>query len=419
MPLAPAIAASLAPLTTRPWALYVGNLDVIKEPVTSPRYAVPQDSIKLQTAFWDNVGSLSFSIDDPSLVFDTTSVQPGLEVRFTEYRAGVTYEWFVGYITGVEWVTGFGEQARTINVTCAGIEVLLDWVVTVADLTYPALSHFDDVFQGCIANTTGLPGGLRAFAEDRTVIPDCYQTDADRPIGTAFSTLNATPTTIPAGTSLRQCARYALGTVYPDVHTTIDVYRGVRTKILRAVGAGYAPDTTGDPWPLYTTHYNETPGSITIPNGTTKQASNMRIEYSGLSGVRTVSVTDPGFLTQPLSDGTGLAGPAAVIAYAPPAPTQQSDLFLKALAYLAMNGFASRGELIIEDARAAWGLRPTSFTVSHMVVTIPALSMTAVSLTFTEIDTRFHGDDYDFTIRFGIQTLSGAQKIRSLTRSTN
>lgn len=415
MTLGPVLAGALASLTTRPWALYVGGLDVIKEPATPARYSVDLDSVRLISSLWDAVGSLDFTISDAAKVLSyggpATAIAAGQEVRLVETRAGVAYPWFLGYATEVEAVGDFGDQGRKIRVKAASIDAVLDWTVTARDLTFPIGAGFDEILMVCLANTLGMPE-VRAFSGNASP----YDTTADMPIGSAPGGAIVGTTTIPAGTSIRACARYAMG-IYPDVRMAIDQYRGLRTKlVVSPVGSGI-----GDPWPLFTSQYNETPGTITIPGSGDQIPLNVSKKWSGVAGVRAVAVKHPTLVTETAGDGSGLVGPSAVISSIAYPGETQSSLATEATRYLAMNGFGARGRLTLDSIRGdGWNLRPMSFTVSPMAVTVASLDMSSESCEMAQIESRFFGGgaDYAFDVYFGVQVLSGAQKLRSLTRGT-
>jgi hypothetical protein len=416
MTLGPIIAASLAPLTTRPWALYVNSLDVLKEPVAAPRYAVPIETMKLRKVFWDSVGSLTFAIDNPARALTPTIISPGMEVRLTEYRSGTTYSWFLGYITKTKWIPDFGQQGNRIEVTCASIDVLLDWLVLARDLTFDGTTTtFLATVQTCLANCVGGTPELRAMGVGGGAP---YASDADLPMGSPPGGTIIGNVTYTAGMSMRAVIQKAVGPFYAGARAAIDEYRGVRTNVVIKNGA----PPLNDPWPMVASAYGETPGTITIPGAALRQRpENTSKEYDGTAGVRAVAVTHPSLNTETLGDGSGLVGPAAVVASQAWPGEGQSDVASEAAMYLFLNGFPIRGELVLDEIRAAgWGLRPASFTVSPMSLTLDALDHATDQLDMTSVEVRWFGDDYGFTIAYGVTPEpSGFQKIRALTRNLN
>jgi hypothetical protein len=106
------------------FGLYLDGLDVIKEPASPSRFAVPIDSITITEAAPGGVSSMDFEIDDPGLV---VPIYQGATVLYMD----LVNNWplFLGFIQNYAFVPDFGGQGRHIEVTCYGIEALLDSII--------------------------------------------------------------------------------------------------------------------------------------------------------------------------------------------------------------------------------------------------------------------------------------------------
>lgn len=410
MALGAVVGAALGLQTTpRPWALYVDSLDVLRETGTStPRWAVPIERVRLRFVMWDQVGSLTFEIDDPQVLL-SNAVGLGGEVSLREYRAGVTHHWFFGYVTNVEYDTDFGEQGQRIKVTASSADILLDWTVTVADLTYPIGATMSDIFMGCFANSLGHP-------ELRILGDDSETSTKDLPTGGYAGAVRLTSVTIPAGTTIRSAAQMAVAGLVGPVRLAVDPYKGVRLRII----ANTIPPTL-PAYPLFTSAYNETGGTINVPGaGSGKRPENVERLTDGNSMLRAIAAKYTGLTTVFVTDGSGVPGPTAVVDFSNDYPNlTQAGLSDVAVDYLASHGESVRGQLVFDDGRTNWAARPMSLTVGNMSLTLAALGVTSEVETMSAVDVTFHGDDWRMEIAFGAVSLSFSQRVRNLTRDFN
>jgi hypothetical protein len=160
----------------RSYLLTVGGRDVIADP--SKRYGVPLDSIDLVEAGSDSVSSMSFVIEDPTVI---VGISDGDEVRFHSFLTGAPL--FLGYVQGYEVQPAFGEQGRMISVKAIGIEAVLDWAIFPAAITIPTGTTLAAAFQIVLSRAVGL-GQLRwglnttPFARSSEALPLAASTPA-------------------------------------------------------------------------------------------------------------------------------------------------------------------------------------------------------------------------------------------------
>jgi hypothetical protein len=222
-----AAASAAAGIVAPPKALYIDGVNVLNEPVVTGSWGVPIDSIELTENGPGMVSSLTFSIDDPTLevVFGDTA-----QVLYYDLTLDVPL--FLGWVESSSPHNAWGGLGRTWEVSCVGVEAVLDWAITTIDLPFAAGSTLLDAVQSLAINATGT-GPLRTTAPGGSSM----STQANPVSSQASLALLTAAITVPAGTSLREAIRMVTAVSYgqifqggPGVNyvVTVDFYYGLR-----------------------------------------------------------------------------------------------------------------------------------------------------------------------------------------------
>lgn len=131
MALGAVVAAALTDHSAHPRSLTIAGLDVIKQP--GGGYGVPSETIELVERGRNGVSELRFTIEDPAKVIGLVG---GDEVIFWDHDLDVPI--FRGFVARWQVRPALGDVARAIDVTCDGIEILLDWVTLAGAPVVPA-----------------------------------------------------------------------------------------------------------------------------------------------------------------------------------------------------------------------------------------------------------------------------------------
>lgn len=199
------VATQLTDRSAHPWSLTINGLDVVKNPGTGGNtFGVPIESIDVTSAVPGAVSSMRFRIEDPAsevplpsagdwvLLWDNTNNKPA----------------FRGWVM-TPTVTVFG-VGRAIDVVCQGVEALLDWAKTTADLTFTTtldwIWYAHNIAQSLVYQAEGLPDNVRAFYTD----PGSNYGSQSYPIANCEQLGTGASVTIPAGTSLRDAITAAV-----------------------------------------------------------------------------------------------------------------------------------------------------------------------------------------------------------------
>lgn len=223
MPLAPAIAASLAVgLPTRTRSLWIDSVDVVLQPGQSGNaFGALIESVALTHAGPGAVSALTFTIEDPQIAM---AIAEGAIVRLHNHARDWTE--FLGFVQS--WRYRPLATGRLIDVVCQGVEAILDWLI-VGGLTIPAGTSMQAAVQAAYGNAVGTGGiPLRAFSAASA---------SSQPFPIDGNWLNATAYALTfANTTLREAIRQILAAVVPDdpafdgyfLETTVDMYAGLR-----------------------------------------------------------------------------------------------------------------------------------------------------------------------------------------------
>jgi len=404
MPLAPAIVAALSlGLPARTKGLYVDGLDVLREPgAAGGRYGVDIETIQLVEQGYGQVSSLSFTIDDPAGV---VSITDGATVRFQDITRNVPL--FLGYVETFSPVA-LG-PSRAIEVTCIGIESVLDWMVLPTAVTFPIGALFEDAVASVVALSTGIGAPLKVASRRNQQSNQEFPTALS---GVGVSTLQG-PVTVPAGT-LRQALQTLAaawiaafdpgGVAFLDVPASVDFYGGLRMAHL-------TNPQTANGW--RTVDY----ATLTVSVAAARAPSGTQHTTDASGAVRGVWVNGgsaPG--TGLVMDGTGKPGPIAVVSE-PNSTTAESRL-AAALAYMGSNSVLLSGEVTLEETANAGAAGAEYRAGGKMTITDANLGVTARTYIMASIAKSFTPSGSEvWTITYGA-TAKGSQFIRQLTRST-
>lgn len=389
MTLGAVLGAALNSGAAHPYGLFMNGFDVIKEPVASPRYGVPTDSIEVVEAGSGGVSSLRFTIDDPSLVI---TVLGNEEVVLWDFTRDAPM--FGGYVDSFTVTVDFGQQGRSYEVLCSGYETLLDTCAVGGLVINFATANRDGVSGGAIQETemiqtlagfTPLSHGTTSTAtETPTQALPVQHRDAVVPYATIvdFSGMS-----VRAGwQAYLAVAQSANGAVDPgpgfniqgdapadrinDYWMTVDFYKGLRF-------AAYAPAHTGAPvskwFSDYTTltltdtptgtpaedlDYSEDHSPSAIVNGVYVKGGNAAgsgMVSNGQIPRREVMISDSGILT-----GQAKLGRATQIINAKSAPAGRGTFSMTS--YTPVATIHPGSPLSITDARLSGQL-------THAIIT--------------------------------------------------
>ena len=407
------VATALTDGTARTKRLNIGGVDVLTPYSGSvTRYGVDVESIDLVEAGPDAVSSLSFTISDPYV-----------EVRFAD--DAVVEFWditndrplFLGFIQGMKIIpTAVG---RTIQVTCIGVEALLDWMLVPTDLItfnakgnpiaqYKSGAWLVAVIQGLIGNATGVGFALRTYAS--TTTPDLYGNQA-YPVAGFGAGIPALQDDldVTAGTSLRSAIAEAISTSnLSSGFVSVDFYGGVRFY-----GGSLSADT-GIRTIVEHTDYD----SLTVKNTSAgpNQPSSFSFDVDVTGVARAVYILgDNPSGTGLVASGSGKPGPVAFIEDDTVKSVQRRDRLARL--YLEQFSQTVRGEIgWTAFANAADNYRPGS-----NIVIGPDAQVLSEVVTFSILTIRKQfrlGGAEDWTISFGGAQPSMVRSLRRLTRKT-
>lgn len=395
MALGAVMAAALTTHAARSKALWVGGVDVVKEPASPSRYGTPIESVRVTEVGPGAVSNMSFRIED---AFMQITVSDGMEVLFQDITNDRPY--FYGFVDSVEMINRPGDQGRFIDVECTGIEAIIDWAVLTADYAVTAGTPVADAIQAAAALANGT-GGLRAFASTGG-----SASTRPLPIASAVSPWTVSQAvTLSAGTSLREAITTLLGLVVISPVTsrlavTVDFFRGLRVFL-------------------------DTPTSSAI-SGYESWVVNDDSTAFGLQGeptmygfdaatVRSVFVRGTA-VTAYVTDGSGKPGPTAYLADT--SLTTADACIAAGTAYLAAYGTVIRGSITYTD-RADWAGGEGSHPGSSVTITDTRLGLSSSVQKVAQFDRAFrHSGRQDWVVSFGSRRPSMVQQVRRLTRGT-
>jgi hypothetical protein len=230
MPTAAVLGAALTTPGTRAFVLLVGGTDVAGPPIGASRYWTELDSISVTENGPGGVSSMSFTIIDPAEEVNITRVD---EVIFEQTEAGIQFRGFVQVPKEEPMPVG-----RTVEVTAAGIEILLDWLIVPA-MTFAVGTYAFAAVQALAANATGVAGASLNTAALWSGVAGLANGSAEYPVGVlgvAQPAALADDVEISAGTTLREALRTILdgitspfvGATETGAVATIDFYGRLR-----------------------------------------------------------------------------------------------------------------------------------------------------------------------------------------------
>lgn len=396
MALGAILGAALTDHSAHPWGLFVGGLDVIKQPITTGNgYGTPLNTIEVTENGPGGVSSITFSIDDPLLQL---VINVGDEIQFWDLANDQPE--FGGFVQSWSVEPDYGIGRRLI-VTGIGYEAILDWAI-VTSLTLVAGMNVYEAVQSVVANATAPAGLLRVGSESGR-----YGTQAN-PLGrlTVSGSLPLNTTLVLAGVTVREAIRQICADMIDgftpasfNAQWTVDFYKGLR--LYRAL-ASAANDQPTD-WAKVV---------VTDVAGGTKVAEDANYETDGTGVVRGVYVKG-GNAAGTVLFYDGSSKPGQVVILDQPTILTAFDAFTAQEAYFAQFSVGVRGDFTLSDwtpdANAhAGGLVTYTDT---MLVTSGDYRIGSIRKTYT-------GVRETWTISFGGMAPSAANLMRRLTRST-
>lgn len=398
MPGAAVIGAALNTAASRGYGLWIDGLDVSKEPATPSRYGVLADSIELTLAGPGGVSSLTFTIDDPQRLI---TISDGQNVRFERIGTQVMPV-FQGFVQSWSVVPDFGQQGRSITVTCIGVETLLDWCITSVDLTFTTIQNLTAMIQAAVAACPGT-FALRAFVggSNGTQATPMGE-DSAQNLDQAGAVV---PVTVPLGTTLREAINIitrsswkvgGAGTV-TGYWATVDMWNGLR--YWRQIDSVAIPSDAR---------------SFTLNSGGAVRPNALSYDVDASSIVRGVIVKGTG-VTQAVFDGSGR--PGKVVVLTDTTITTAAAALTAGTSYLAQWAPSIRGtvDLEVDDAAPDGYFGIAKLTITETGSGLSGSAYIVQSAAFRDI---FGPLGANVTFAFGGQVPSGAAYIRQLTRTT-
>lgn len=412
MALGPVLAAALTDHSAHPRSLTIEGLDVIRQP--GGGYGVPSESIELVERGRNGVSELRFTIEDPANVI---ALAGGDQVVYWDHVGDVPI--FRGFVARWAVRPALGQRGREIEVTCDGIEILLDWIT---------LGGAPVVAAGQMLRPMLLMLWAQAEIDTSMVIA----ADAGDPTfwGVPFAGVGGYTNTMYASVDVNgQTYREAVGEVErlstttqlaeDRVAVTIDFYGYLRVWPCNSHGTGHWDDPDGVGVGGASDYYGDVTVVETAPAGAQVIAEDLEygVDPSGI--VRGVYLTGANAAgTGWVTDGTGTAGRTA----------QRSDASSDTADRLAALGRAFLSEF---GTQYRGSFRYTADATQDLRVrrlhpaTRLYLNSTALGLdpTFAyevgEVRTRFDQAGVETKeITFGGLRPSGAAALRRLTRTT-
>lgn len=326
MAVAAILAAALTDHSARSKGLYLDGLDVIVAPGTRS-YGVPIETIEVEENGPGGVSAMQFAIDDP---LKLVTVAEGMAVRYVDLVNDYTI--FDGWVSHWDVVPDFGQQGRTIVVSCDGVEILLDWAKVVGTFTFPVGSSGAAAAQALVAACSS--GPIRAF------VSSAVQSTQAQPIA---SNPQLTVDVTTGGKSLRECLRDVLsactqstGGTSTGSTFTLDFDFGLRVWTV-PLGLELPLD-----W-----------GQLTLSDVGANNPEGLTASIDTSPVIRAVYITGGNAAgTGWVTDGTGLPGETVI------GPTDATILTAEArqaagAAYLAQFAVTIRGTLTLQDRAPA------------------------------------------------------------------
>lgn len=416
--LAAIVGAALNTAAAHRYSLTVDGLDLIRPPGLLLG-GVLLDTVELTVMGPGGVSGLKFTVDDPQ---KNVVITDGMVVRMWDH--GANWPLFLGQVNA--WAPRPMGLGREIDVDCVGVESVLDWMVLPAAITLATGLEARQAIQAVHAQCESAGWILNA------TVTTGSGSNAAGPIsnGGGSSETLGYDLVLAAGTSLREAhgainAACQAGTAVPNVRAvTVDFYGGLRSWIDDYVyGGAYTFGAWEDSGCLF---IEDTTGTHNPPEFV---AAGLKMGRTGAKYRRVMVVGANAAGSGIVSDGSGIAGPTAVLRDS----TSDSATKKSAIgrAYLAMRGGTSlRGSYSLESVYTpdwvnVWSLSSIAFL--HTDITdAQAGDSETLSLPpgfqhhrvpITSIRKRFLGGGLeDWEVDFGAETPAVSGLIRRLTR---
>lgn len=387
MALGAVLAAALTDHSARAFGLYVGGVDMIRQPgVQGNGYGVPIGTVTIDERAPGQVSSMSFVISDPLSV---TSVLEGADVRFVNLTKDVIE--FAGWVDTAS-IAAVG-PGRRITVQCVGIESVLDWMI-VPSVTIPSNTLLPDAAQ-MIASAAVPIGVPLQWAQGSTY-------DATIQVSSGIS--------VNALTITNQTLRQALDTLsaaglsaYPggfSIFATVTFYGGLWYD---------GPSSNIAPYPFtpLVQQYVSTSGPVypADPTHSPLQGDSIRSVY-----VVGGNAAGTGLFT----DGSGVPGRTALV--------EDSSILTAAAAAAAASasmgssGASVTGSFSLEAFSQIAGRDNAVRVFSWFILTNPQLGLSLYGVRAQVVSKRYNDSGTEeWTVTYGNRPRSGAALIRSLT----
>ncbi len=432
MTLGAIIGTQLTDHAARAYRLNIGPLDVIKPYSASwaTSYGVILESIVVSEEGAGGVSSMTFTVDDPKIEL---TMEVGQEVEFwdlghqtatilSDYGA-VGQPLFRGFLQSLS-IRPDGVN-RYIDVTCIGVEAVLDWMV-VPTYTIPSGTGQAAAVQSLVYNATGIGFPLRAFSMPTFPSSPSDVGDLATPVASDALGLNLRFDVVVAdGSSLRQaisdvfaaCDTGTPGTGFMSgAFATVDFYGGLRTiEAYVSVNDPLVP--VGVVGVIAPRDYYDsvTATSTNTPVGS-NQTTDLEFNIDVAGAVRGVYIRGANAAGSGLvSDGSGIAGPISYLSD----DTSTTAAIRNAIAvdYLSRFALSIRGSFTYETVPAAILAgcpRPGGYwsfgADSQTFVSTTALPIASIRKTF------LGGGEQAWTVAVGGFPPSAVKQMRRLTR---
>lgn len=375
-----------------PKSLFLSGLDVLKQPGTGTnRFGVPLETCDLTEEGPGGVSELTFTLEDPGLAAPTLA--QGQDVRFHDHLRDKPI--FLGFVQS--WsirVLGIG---RAFDVTCVGIENVLDWML-VPSLTLANGSDFVASIQSVMANATGIGVSLNVTSGGGV---DGTQA---QPVGNlfVFNSLNETVTL--TGDTVREAIR-KIAAVSPVADPfaipygqtyglcSVDFWGGLRVWRASTKPGGYADLTINDApaGPILGADLSHNVAAI-VPHQVYVQGGNAA--GTGL-----------------VSDGSGIPGPVATFSDSSILAASTRDALGKA--YLTDQITTERGSYTVETFVPSTDIHAGSRTT----ITDAQIGLSGNIFPIAAIRKTFQGANLEtWAITYGGLPPSLTRMLRRLTR---
>lgn len=407
MALAGAVSAAIADLSAPPWSLKLDGVDLLAPPVSGRHFFADIETIDLVEEGPGGVSSLSFTIRDP--LAEMVLAERAVATFWDHVNNRPLFQGWMEKVEPIPWAAA----GRDINVTCVGVEALLDWMLVPA-ITVPVNTTLMDGIQMVVANATGVGWPIRAFAGPNDFIHSFFSTQA-LPMGWIQARL--AQDVVVDGASLREAINQVIAAApldgvfkapgeYNGASFTIDFTSGLRvmaTYLLNNVPQVSSPSD-----------YGELTMQDTVA-GTNAATTAPRFTLDSASVARQVYVTGTG-VSGLYSDGSGIPGPVAQLNDPTITTTLAADL--AAGAYLF--GFAPsvRGSFDMDPTRSTF-VASGNYRAGGKVTFLTDTQVVSASMSFiiAAIHKRWAPGAESWSVDFGGFRPSAMKQVRRLTRA--